>query len=70
MKTRIEGDRVIVDYRGDFSGSGVTSRVSWENPDTMAGLRQIFGCADREELVAVVASPTGLQAYFETVRER
>lgn len=44
---------------------GVASRISFENEDFMAGLRQMFGAKDHEEIAAIEITEDGIQAFFE-----
>lgn len=47
---------------------GTQSNISWGNPDTMKGLRVMFGCREDELLVAVQIDAYGIKAKFERKR--
>lgn len=44
---------------------GLVSNVSWGNPDTVAALRQLFGCKSDEQIVAIEVTANGIKAKFE-----
>jgi hypothetical protein len=44
---------------------GVTSSVTWQNPDVQAALEALFRLSANEKIVAVHVTDIGLQAYFD-----
>jgi hypothetical protein len=66
MKTEYRDDELIVNYtEAPFSGTGIVSQVMWDNPGLQVGLRRIFNCKYREQIIAVVVNDKGIKAYFE-----
>lgn len=61
--------RVLINPTNNETGSGLTSQVSWENPDTRAALESLFGVNKKtERLVQVEISKDGITARLEYVQ--
>lgn len=45
--------------------TGTVCQMSWDNAAVMHGLRQMFGCTERERIVAIEVDHYGIKAKFE-----
>lgn len=48
-------------------GSGVTSSISYDNPDFRSALRQMFHCNPNEQITQIEIDGDGITARFELV---
>lgn len=68
MKAKVtqKPNGLAVDFKGNHTGTGTGSQISWENESLMEGLRRAFQCKPEEKIVSVEINHLGVKAYFVT----
>lgn len=57
---------LVIKYSPDFKpGSGSVSQVSWNNPDTIAVLKQMFAVWSNEKIIGLKITEHSITAYFK-----
>jgi len=68
-RTVVVDEKVIVDYTGNYTGSGTKTFASWENENLVAALSKLFGVKDDERIGALEISNEGISCVFERGRK-
>jgi len=56
---------IKVNYVTNPQSNGVTSFLSWNNPEVVKFLYKLFRCTNGEVITNLTIDETGIQAYFK-----
>lgn len=57
--------KIQINYTENPQSDGLASFVSWNNPEVIKFLYQLFGCKNGELITNLSVDETGIQAHFK-----